>query len=785
MLHIEIDGKQIDVHEGSTVMDAADHLGIYIPRFCYHKKLSVAANCRMCLVDVEKAGKPLPACATPVTDGMKVATKSEKALRAQKGVMEFLLINHPLDCPICDQGGECQLQDLAVGFGASSSRYTEVKRVVINKNLGPLIATDMTRCIHCTRCVRFGVEIGGVMELGQAARGEHSEIMPFLSQTVDSELSGNMIDLCPVGALTSKPFRYTARTWELARRASISPHDGLGANISVHTMRERVMRVLPRDNEAVNECWLADRDRFSYEALNSPQRLTEPMIKQGGQWQTVDWQTALEYVAHGLSDIKAEHGAAAIGGLATPHSTLEELYLLQELLRDLGSENIDHRLRQSDFSADAQASGTPWLGQSIAEFAQSDTFLVIGSNLRKDHPLLAHRIRQAVRRGAKLNVIHFTDDDLLCRVANKSIVAPSGIAATLAQLLIAAGKEKQTEIGEDYRLALTKFKSQPSDAVLEAMAKSLAGGQRVSIVLGNSAQHHPQSASLQSLALELASVLNARMGFLGEAANSVGAYIAGAWPRHAGLNAAQMFAEPRQAYVLFNVEVERDSYDAQQALNAMMQAKMVVALTSFKHLAMDYADVILPIAAFAETSGSFINTEGRLQAFNASVKPQANARPGWKVLRVLGNLLNLPGYEYNSAEEVRAELLPAGEASLSTRLNNGLIKPLLSDLELQAGAMERIGEVPIYEADALVRRSPSLQATADAQAPRAWMNRQAMLKLGASEGQAIVLKQGAGLAHLPLAIDDKLPDNCVRVAGAHPLTANLGGLFDPITVERV
>lgn len=785
MLHIEIDGKQLDVNEGSTVMDAADHLGIYIPRFCYHKKLSVAANCRMCLVDVEKAGKPLPACATPVTDGMKVATKSDKALRAQQGVMEFLLINHPLDCPICDQGGECQLQDLAVGFGASSSRYTEVKRVVVNKNLGPLIATDMTRCIHCTRCVRFGVEIGGVMELGQAARGEHSEIMPFLSQTVDSELSGNMIDLCPVGALTSKPFRYTARTWELARRASISPHDGLGANISVHTMRERVMRVLPRDNEAVNECWLADRDRFSYEALNSPQRLTEPMIKQGGQWQTVDWPTALEYVAHGLSDIKAEHGAAALGALATPHSTLEELYLLQKLLRDLGSENIDHRLRLSDFSADAFASGTPWLGQSIADFSQSDTFLVIGSNLRKDHPLLAHRIRKAVRRGAKLNVINFTDDDLLCRVANKSIVAPSAIAATLTQLLIAAGTERQIEIGSNFQIAVNKFKSQPMSAVLAAMAKSLASGQRVSIVLGNSAQHHPHATHLHSLALELARIVDARMGFLGEAANSVGAYIAGAWPQNRGLNAAQMLTEPRQAYVLFNVEVERDSYDAQLALNAMMQAKMVVALTSFKHLALDYADVMLPIAAFAETAGSFINTEGRVQAFNAAVKPQANARPGWKVLRVLGNLLKLPGYEYNSAEDVRAEILPEGEASLSTRLNNGLAEPLLTELDKHPGAMERIGEVPIYEADALVRRSPSLQATADAQAPRAWMNRLSMQKLGASEGQAIALKQGVGVAHLPLAVDDSLPDNCVRVAGAHPLTANLGGLFDAIVVERV
>lgn len=787
MLHIEIDGKQIDVNEGSTVMDAADHLGIYIPRFCYHKKLSVAANCRMCLVDVEKAGKPLPACATPVTDGMKVATKSDKALRAQQGVMEFLLINHPLDCPICDQGGECQLQDLAVGFGGSSSRYTEMKRVVVNKNLGPLIATDMTRCIHCTRCVRFGQEIGGVMELGQAARGEHSEIMPFLSQTVDSELSGNMIDLCPVGALTSKPFRYTARTWELARRASISPHDGLGANLSVHTMQERVMRVLPRDNEAVNECWLADRDRFSYEALNSAQRLTEPMIKQDGQWQTVDWQTALEYVAHGLADIKAEHGADALGFLATPHSTLEELYLLQKLSRDFGCENIDFRTRQSDFSADSLYSGAPWLGQSIAAFAQADSFLVIGSTLRKDHPLLAHRIRQAVKRGAKLNVIHFADEDLLCRVAHKALLAPNALPQFLAELLSAVAAEKQISLSTDYEALGKSAQAGISEArkqQLAAMAKSLVAGQRLSIVLGNAAQHHPQAATLHSLALELGRILDARVGFLGEAANSVGAYIAGAWPQGKGLNAAQMLARPRQAYVLLNVEVERDSYNAQQALNAMMQAKMVVALSAFKHLAMDYADVMLPIAAFAETAGSYINTEGRLQSFNASVKPRAAARPAWKVIRVLGNLLQLSGFEYNSAEQVRAELLPLGEQALPAQLSNALSQPVLADQSGAETGMQRIGEVPIYEADALARRSPSLQVTADAQAPRAWMNSASLQVLGATAGEAILLKQGAGSAHLPVAVDEGLPDNCIRVAAAHPLTANLGGLFDAITVER-
>ncbi len=758
-------------------MDAADMLGIYIPRFCYHRKLSVAANCRMCLVDVEKAPKPLPACATPVTDGMKVASSSDKARRAQEGVMEFLLINHPLDCPICDQGGECQLQDLAVGYGGSSSRYTEEKRVVINKNLGPLIATDMTRCIHCTRCVRFGQEIGGVMELGQAARGEHSEIMPFISQTVDSEISGNMIDLCPVGALTSKPFRYTARTWELSRRPSISPHDGLGANLSMHIKQDRVMRVLPNENEAVNECWIADRDRFSYEALNSTERLTVPMVKQGGQWRETDWQTALEYVANGLTDIKAKHGADAIGALATPHSTLEELFLLQKMTRALGSGNVDHRLRQSDFSADAQLNGAPWLGQSVESISEADTLLIVGSTLRKEQPLLAHRVRQAVKRGGKLNLINPVDDDLLCPVTHKAIVAPSALANTLAQVVKAAAQQKGIELGE----ALVLVTPSPT---AQAIAASLCAGKKATILLGNLAQHSPQAATIHSLGLELARVVGAKFGFLGEAANSVGAYVAGAWPKGAGYNAAQMLAQPLKAYLLLNVEAELDSYDAQQAMNAMMAAEMVVVMSAFKHLATDYADVMLPIAPFAETSGTYINTEGRAQSFNAVVKPKGETRPAWKVLRVLGNLLHLPGFEYNSTEDVRGELLVGGEADVASMLSNALKQSVVSEANINASGIERIGEVPIYQADAIVRRAPALQAAKDACAPRAWANAGLIKSLGLNEGEMVLLKQGSGQTQLPIVLDDRLPDNCVRVAAAHPLTAGLGGMFDAITVTR-
>lgn len=476
MINFEIDGKAVSVPKNATVMDGANQLGIFIPHFCYHKKLSIAANCRMCLVQVEKAPKPLPACATPAMEGMKVSTHSGQAVIAQKGVMEFLLINHPLDCPICDQGGECQLQDLAVGYGSSSSRYTEAKRVVANKNLGPLISTDMTRCIHCTRCVRFGQEIAGIMELGMAGRGEHAEILSFVGSTVDSELSGNMIDLCPVGALVSKPFRYSARTWELSRRRSVSPHCGLGSNLVVQVKQNRVMRVLPRENEEINECWISDKDRFSYEGLNSEERLTRPMIRREGQWQECDWQTALEFIATGLNAVKEKHGAQHIGALASPHSTLEELYLLQKLVRGLGSGNVDHRLRQCDFRADAHLQGAPWLGLPVAELSLLKSALIVGSILRKDHPLMAQRLRQAVKQGAQLNLINPVDDDLLCKVANRAIVGPAAMAQMLAQVVKAAAESKGTEIPGGAGEALSAVQvTDTARAIAESLINSKPG----------------------------------------------------------------------------------------------------------------------------------------------------------------------------------------------------------------------------------------------------------------------------------------------------------------------
>ncbi len=784
MLEIEIDGKLLEVPDGSTIMDAAHQAGIFVPHFCYHRKLSIAANCRMCLVQVEKAPKPLPACATPVTKGMRVWTHSEQAVDAQKGVMEFLLINHPLDCPICDQGGECQLQDLAVGYGASGSRYEEEKRVVVDKYLGPLISTDMTRCIHCTRCVRFGQEIAGIMELGMIGRSEHAEIITFVGKTVDSELSGNVIDLCPVGALTSKPFRYTARAWELTRRPSVSPHCGLGSNLTAQVKQNRVMRVLPRENEAINECWLSDKDRFSYEGLNSEERLARPMLRKNGAWQEVEWQMALGFIVEELKRIRDAHGAQAIGALATGHQTLEELYLLQKLVRGLGSGNVDFRLRQSDFSADGTRAGAPWLGMRIAELGELDRVLVVGSTLRKDHPLIAHRLRQAARRALQLNLINPVDDDLLIRVAHKVIVAPAAMPGMLAQVVKAAAEAKNGEIPAGVREAV-------AEAVVseeaQCIAASLVSGKNVAVFLGNLAQHHPHAAQLHALAQVLGEVIGARFGFLGEAANSVGGYLAGAVPLAAapqGLNAGEMLQRPRKAYLLLGVEAELDTYDSQQALSALKQAELVVALSPYQHQAVEYAHVLLPVAPFTETAGTFVNTEGTAQSFNGVVKPLGEARPAWKVLRVLGNLLGIDRFDYDRAEEVRREAL--GEGRIAGKLDNRLNAPSLGAFApTPAGGLQRIGEVPIYDADAIVRRAPSLQKTRDAAPPVAWMPRALADRLGLRHGDRVRVRQGAGETIVPYAIDDRLPADCIRLAAAREETAGLGAMFGAVSAERV
>ena len=775
MLEIEIDGHKLEVADGSTVMDAAQQAGIYVPHFCYHEKLSIAANCRMCLVQVEKAPKPLPACATPVTNGMKVQTHSEQAINAQKGVMEFLLVNHPLDCPICDQGGECRLQDLAVGYGGSASRYDEPKRIVGNKDLGPLISTDMTRCIHCTRCVRFGQEIAGVMELGMIGRGEHSEIIAFVGKTVDSELSGNVIDLCPVGALTSKPFRYSARTWELNRRPSISPHCGLGANTTVQIKQNRVMRVLPRENDDINECWLSDKDRFAYEGLNASSRLVKPMIKQDGKWEEVDWQVALDFVAKGLLAVRERHGANQIGALGSAHQTVEELYLLQKLLRGLGSENIDFRTRQSDFSADSVASGAPWLGMPVAEIASLDRVLVIGSSLRNDHPLLALRLRQAAKKKLELNLINPVDDDLLMRVAAKSIVAPSGMAGALAAVINAVAQIKGAPLPADVPVVAV-------DAAALAIASSMAVAGNSVVWLGNLAQHHPSAGRLHWLAEQLAGLLGAKFGFLGEAANSVGGYLAEATPR-SGLNARQMLEKTLKAYLLLGVEPECDSYDAAQALAAMKEAEFVVALSPYQHQALEYANALLPIAPFSETSGTFISTEGRVQSFNGIVLPLAETRPAWKVLRVLGNLAGLPGFDYDSSEAVRRDAI--GDGNVLSRLDNSLRAAPVAHVGGDTIVMERIGEVAPYQADAIVRRAAALQKSAVGAPPFATMNGMDLTRLGINDGDSLKISQGSGVVVVSVKKDDKLPAHCIRIPGGHEATAVLGGLFGSVSLEPV
>ncbi len=784
MAKLEIDGRPVEIPDNSTIMDAANKLGIYVPHFCYHRKLSIAANCRMCLVQVEKAPKPLPACATPATEGMKVHTHSAAAIDAQKGVMEFLLINHPLDCPICDQGGECQLQDLAVGYGASNSRYDEPKRVVRTKELGPLVsAEEMTRCIHCTRCVRFGQEIAGLMELGMAGRGEHAEIMPFVARTVDSELSGNMIDVCPVGALTSKPFRYSARTWELARRRSIAPHDALGSNVVVQVKGDRVMRVVPLENEDINECWLSDRDRFSYEALNAADRLTSPMLKRNGAWEEVDWSTALEFVSSELARVRSTHGADALGALATPQATLEELFLLGKLVRGLGASNVDFRLRQADFSLDGQLRGAPWLGMRVSEIAGLDRILLVGSTLRKEQPLLAHRLRLAVRRGAQCNLINPVDDDLLMRVANKAIVAPSMMPGTLAQIVKAAAQIKSIAVPAGAAHARV-------DDAARNMAQNLIDGQNRAILLGNLANHHSQAGELHRLSQELARIIDARVGLFGDGANSVGGYLAGALPDGGkrGLNCAQMLARPRKAYLLLHAEIEFDTADPRTALAAMQSAELVVAMSPFKH-AMQFAQVLLPIAPFTETAGSFVNMEGRLQSFQGVVRPLAATRPAWKVLRVLANLLDVPGFEYDNVEAVRTDCLaPIGE--IGARLSNtveGASTPAGETSASRAQSVyERIGEVPIYHVDGIVRRAESLQLTRDARKARVVSLPGGLAeKLGLyADDQVRVLQQG-GQAVLPFERDDGLPPNCARIPGATPEASELGPLFGEIELERV
>lgn len=794
MLNIEIDGKSVEVEHGSTIIDAADLIGVAIPRFCYHKKLSVAANCRMCLVQVEKFNKPLPACATPVADGMKIFTRSKATIEAQKSVMEFLLINHPLDCPICDQGGECDLQDIAVAYGTSGSRYTEEKRVVFNKNIGPLVSTDMTRCIQCTRCVRFLKEVGGMMELGMVGRGEHAEITAYVDKSVNSELSGNIIDLCPVGALTSKPFRYSARSWELTRRPSIAPHDGLGSHIEVHVKDHKVMRVVPREKESINECWLSDRDRYSYEGLNSPDRLKVPMIKHNGAWVETDWKTALEFAAGQIKDITNEHGADALGVLVSPNSTMEEGFLAKNLATGLGCGNVDYRLRQTDFRLDGKRVGTPWMGCNIQEIEELDRILIIGSNLRNEHPLLAQRFRKAVANGAQLSVISPLDNNPLMDIKHKVIVRPNDMVNVLGQVLKAmSGLQKLSLcLPATLNQLLEEIKVRPNT---QAMAESLAGlGQvvdliapKVGLFLGNMALSDPRFTEMYSMMEAIGGITGAKGGILPAATNSTGMHLIGVMPNATGMHARAMLEVPRKAYLLVNIEPELDCQHAALAKAAMEKAECVVALTAFKSSALEHADVLLPIAPFTETSGTFMSMEGRVQSFTAATRPLGESRPAWKVLRVLANTLGLSGFDFDSSEQVKNAIFNDEKPSAVVwrSLNNNLSELVEIQVNIKKEGLQRIGEVPQYLSDPIVRRSPPLQKTKYNIKPMARMCEAQLKALDLVEGDNVLVKQNNGSAILSVRLDNHVAFGCVRVAAAHEDTIGLGDLMGDITVEKL
>ncbi|MCB1762465.1 MAG: NADH-quinone oxidoreductase subunit G [Gammaproteobacteria bacterium] len=766
MVTIEVDGRELQAKAGTLLIEATDAAGINIPRFCYHKKLSVAANCRMCLVEIAKVPKPMPACATPVTAGMQVFTRSPLALAAQKGTMEFLLINHPLDCPICDQGGECELQDIALGYGNDASRFVEGKRVVQDHNIGPLIATDLTRCIHCTRCVRFGAEIAGIRELGALGRGEHMEIGTFIEKSVDSELSGNIIDICPVGSLTSKPFRYSARAWELVQHKGIAPHDSVGSNLNLHVRRNQVMRIHPRDNEALNECWISDRDRFSYEGLYSDDRLIRPLLKKNDNWLEVDWQDALEAAAQGLKKARGTSGNR-LAALLSPSATLEELYLAQKLMRGLGSENIDFRLRQGDFRG--QEPEYPWLGQAIAELENLNAALLIGSNIRKEQPILGHRLRKAALEGAQICFLNSLELDLnygAMQLVNSPAGMISDLAAVAKALGASGGMIESAEVGDRHR----------------QIAEHLSSAARAAVLLGNLAAAHPDYSLIQALASAIAEKSGAVIGYLPEAANSVGARLSGALPGTGGNNAAEMLANPHKGYLLLGVEPGLDVWNPGKAMETLAQAEFVVALSAFRsHSLEQVADAILPIASFAETSGTYVNAQGDWQSFTGAITPAGEARPAWKVLRVLGNLLNVAGFDQMSTEEVLAEVRQlAGDRKPSS---NAVDRPI-NEPTLKASGLLRVGDVPIYAVDPLVRRAASLQKTRDAITAAAGLNPNEAERVGLSNGAKVLVKQENGSAELRILIDPAVPDGCVRIPAGLAGTEKLGGQIGNVTLEK-
>ncbi len=792
MIKITVDDKELEVAAGTMLIEVTDAVGIHVPRFCYHKKLSVAANCRMCLVEVEKAPKPMPACATPVNEGMKVWTRSEKALSAQKDTMEFLLINHPLDCPICDQGGECELQDLSMGFGGSSSSYQEIKRVVVDKDIGELVSTEMTRCIQCTRCIRFGEEIAGMRELGATGRGDRMEIGTFVETSLSSELSGNIIDICPVGALTARPSRYNSRAWEMMQSPSIAPHDSVGSNVNLHTFKGNLVRVVAGENEAINECWISDRDRFSYQGVNAEDRVKSPMIKQNGIWKKVDWNEALESVAEKLKSVDPDD----VGVLASPQATIEELYLLQKSMRAIGVKNIDHRLRQTDFNDQESMGLFPWLGMSITDIEQQNAILLVGSNVRKEQPLLNHRIRNAViKNNAKVMTVNSFEIDFNYDVESQNISSPQEIVNTLAGIAKASISLSKAKVPAGLSDLLKSVRAN-SDG--KAIAENLKNAENSVVFLGGLSVQHPNYSTLRALAAVISENTGATLGYLAESANTVGAWLAGVVPHReeagivsknvssskAGKNTVEMIMNPSKVYVLLDVEPEFDCDDPQLAQQAMDAAECVISISPFADANMlTNADIILPSACYSETSGTYVNAEGVWQSFRAAAKSSSDVRPAWKILRVLGNKLGIDGFDYVSSTDVRDELKVACD-TVSSVSNHFEISGIYIAPEKQDG-LQRIGAVAEFCGDSLQRRATALQKSAP---------EQEVVQLNSAEVQRLSLQdtvensslvtvaQGNEKLSMPVLVNDLIPDGCVLIASGTQSSSELGSAFGNIEI---
>ncbi len=798
----EVDGQTLEFEAGRMLIEATDAADIHIPRFCYHPKLSIAANCRMCLVDVEGAPKPLPACATPIMDGMKVSTQSDRAKSSQEGTMEFLLINHPLDCPICDQAGECPLQDQSVEFGQNHSRYQEPRRQVESRDIGSLIATWMTRCIHCTRCVRYGEEIAGVMELGAYGRGEHTKIGTFpadiyvprthhdlklgeesdigtaIGYSVNSEISGNIIDLCPVGALTAKPSKYSARVWEMQKHTSVSPHDCVGANLHIQTLRGEIKRVVPRENQAVNAEWLADRDRFSYEAVIGEGRLENPMIKDQHGWREVSWESAFKHAQAGLKTVVERFGADQVGGLASPTATLEEFFLFQKLMRGLGSNNIDHRLRNEDFRGDSQAPLYPGSELPLGNIESLDSVLLLGSNIRKEQPLIGLSLRQAVvKNGCQVSAINPVDYEFHFDKANGWVVAPAGMVTALADVADAVARIKGVNLDEGIVLRVHQ-----TNTSAEAMAQQLCAdeAQLSAIVLGATALQHPEATTLQAISRWIADQTGAKIVNLPEA-NSAAAWMAGCIPHRGARNeeidnpgqpARNMLVDPLRAYLLFGVEPSLDTHRQDQAIQAMIDADFVVQLATYlDDDALKYADVLLPIASFAETSGTYINCNGRVQQAQAAAEPVGSARPGWKVLRVMANYLDLDGFDHIDLADVQDDYVLGAVDIVEQRGAEVFGAPD----EINSNGIHRIVETPIYRVDATVRRATALQATSDNPPPSVGLNAHTIEQINVAEGDKVKVQQGERHIEMSVSLDSRLPDQCAYIASGYVETAGLSG----------